>query len=190
MNSLDIVLLIIVGASVVTGFMAGFAKVGVGFAATIIGLLCGFWFYGIPASWLQDYLRSPAASNILGFFIIFVAIVIAGGIVGAILAKMFKWVGLSWLDRLLGSGFGFIRGMVLVVGIVTVITAFSPNPPPRVIVESKLMPYASTAGTVFAAIAPHDLKSSFRDSLDQLRQIWAEHVKPKHQPDKGKAEPI
>jgi membrane protein required for colicin V production len=189
-NSLDIVLLLIVVASVVTGFMAGFAKVGIGFAATIVGLLCGFWFYGIPAAWLHHYLRSPAVANILGFFCVFAACLLVGGVIGALLSKLFKWAGLSWLDRLMGGGFGLLRGAVLVVGVVTVITAFTPNPPPRVIVDSRVMPYASEAGTVFAALAPHELKYSFHQSLDLLRQIWAGHVKPPQHPERLKAVPL
>ena len=36
---------------------------------------------------------------------------IVGAIVGRILAKFFKWAGLSWLDRLLGGAFGVVRGL-------------------------------------------------------------------------------
>ncbi len=172
MNLLDFLLIIIVGYSVVTGFMAGLARVGIGFAATIVGVFCGFWFYGIPARFLNEYLRSETASNLLGFFVVFSAAVLAGGLLGRLLSSMFKWAGLSWLDRLLGAGFGFVRGTFLAVAVVTVITAFAPNPPPRFIVDSKIMPYATAAGNVFAAVAPHDMKESYRSSRAKLQRLW------------------
>lgn len=172
MNLLDFLLVIIVGYSVVTGFLAGFARVGIGFAATLIGILCGLWFYRMPGAFLEEYLRSATASNLLGFFLVFSIVVIAGGVLAKLLSSAFKWVGLSWLDRVLGAGAGFVRGVVLAVAIVTVITAFAPNPPPRFIVNSKVMPYATEAGNVLAALAPRELKSSYRQSLAHLRHIW------------------
>ena len=172
MNFLDLLLVIIVGYSVVTGFMAGFARVGIGFVATLFGVLFGFWFYRMPAAFLQEYLRSEPASNLLGFFFVFSVFVIAGGVLARILSSAFKWVGLSWLDRFLGAGAGFVRGAFLAVAIVTVITAFAPNPPPNFIVNSKILPYSSAAGSVFAATAPRQLKDSYRQSLAKLHSLW------------------
>lgn len=172
MNLLDFLLIVIVGYSVITGFTAGFARVGIGFVATLAGILFGLWFYRLPGGFLQEYLQSETAANLIGFFIVFFAMVVAGGLLAKILSAAFKWVGLNWLDRLLGAGAGFVRGAVLAVAIVTVITAFAPNPPPRFIVRSKIMPYATAASDVFAAIAPRELKESYHQSLDKLHNAW------------------
>lgn len=179
MNLLDFLLILIVGYSVVAGFIAGFARVGVGFAATLLGILCGFWFYGLPASFIDEYVRSHAASNLLGFFVVFSIVIIAGGLLGRALSRAFKWAGLGWLDRFLGAGFGFLRGVVLALAIVTVVTAFAPNPPPRFIVNSRVMPYASVAGRVFAALAPYELKTSYNQSLAELTRLWNRMDLPK-----------
>ena len=187
MNLLDFLLIIVVGYSVIGGFMAGFARVGIGFAATLMGVLFGFWFYRIPGAFLEEYLRSETASNLLGFFIVFSVFVLTGGLLAKILSNAFKWVGLSWLDRLLGAGAGFVRGTVLAVAVVTVITAFAPNPPPRFIVNSKIMPYASAAGNVLAAMAPRQLKDSYHQSLAKLHSIW-DNVNFQNRPGKLKGE--
>jgi membrane protein required for colicin V production len=171
-NLLDFILVVIVGYSIVGGFLAGFARVGIGFAATLLGILFGLWFYRMPGAYLEEYLQSPAAANVLGFFIVFMVFAVSGALVAKILSRLFKWVGLSWLDRLLGAGAGFVRGMVLAVAVVTVVTAFAPNPPPRVIVDSKVMPYATAAGNVFAAMAPRQLKDGYRQSLGKLNDVW------------------
>ena len=84
-NLLDIILVVIVAASVITGFLAGFARVGIGFLATIAGLLLGFWFYGIPAAWIHDHgVHSEAASNLLGFFLVFLACTTLGHALGEV----------------------------------------------------------------------------------------------------------
>ena len=57
MSLLDLLVVIVVGASVAAGFVAGFARVGIGFIAAILGVVFGFWFYGIPAGWVHRYMQ-------------------------------------------------------------------------------------------------------------------------------------
>ena len=44
---------------------------------------------------------------------------------------LFKWTGLSWLDRLLGGVFGLVRGSVIAVAFVAVLLAFTAKPLPQ-----------------------------------------------------------
>jgi membrane protein required for colicin V production len=174
---LDLLLGLIVGTSIFAGFVAGFARVGIGFCATIAGLLFGFWFYGAPAAWIHKYVSSQMASNLLGFFVVFFGFVAGGALIGKLLSKMFKWTGLSWLDRLLGAAFGFVRGSLIGVAFVAVLLAFSPKPLPNWMVDSKLLPYAVDASDLFAAMAPHALKEAFRSGLVEIRKDWDEEMK-------------
>jgi len=177
-NWIDWLLLIVVGSSVLSGLRAGFARVGVGFIATIVGIFCGFWFYGIAAAHVLDYVSSRAVANLIGFFAIFAAVLILGAIVGHILAKLFKWAGLSWLDRLLGGAFGLARGAVVAVALVTVLLAFSPSPPPRSVADSKWLPYLSGVSNVLAAMTPREIKEGFRETQDKAEKMWSEHRLP------------
>jgi len=175
-NWIDILLLLVIGFSVVSGFMAGFARVGIGFIATLLGIFLGLWCYGIAAEYIVDYVSSRAVANLIGFFVIFIGVVLIGAIVGSLLARLFKWIGLSWLDRLLGGGFGFVRGVVIAVAMVTVLLAFAPVPPPRSVVDSKLMPYMVDASNVLAAMTPREVKEAFRETRDKVKRAWAEHT--------------
>jgi membrane protein required for colicin V production len=179
LNWIDLLLLIVIGLSVLTGLAAGFARVGVGFIAMIVGLFCGFWFYGIVAAYVLDYVSSRAIASLIGFFVIFFGVLILGAILGRILAKFFKWVGLSWLDRLLGGAFGLVRGFVIAAGIVTVLLAFSPSPPPRSVVDSKLMPYVINVSELFAALTPHEIKDAFYATKDKVKAAWSQHTERK-----------
>lgn len=187
MNFLDVLLLVLIGWSVFRGFVAGFAREGIGFGASILGILFGFWFYGLPAAWIRDYFSSRVA-NLIGFLIVFVFVVLVGALVGRVLSNVFKWVGLSWMDRLLGAAFGLVRGAIVAVALVMVITAFAPAPPPKIIAESRVMPYVTDAASIMAAVAPRELKQNFHDSVDRLRRYWDEHVP--HRTEKLKAEPV
>jgi membrane protein required for colicin V production len=185
---LDLILVVMVGLSVATAFMAGFARAGIGFFAAIAGVLFGLWFYGIPAASIQRFVGSPTVSNVLGFFVVFLVFAAAGGLIGKLLSHAFKWTGLSWLDRLFGAAFGVVRGVLIAVAFVAVLMAFTPRPLPNYMVDSKLLPYVLEASDVCAALAPRSIKEAFRESVAEIRRVWDEQVHPKPKPELKKRE--
>jgi membrane protein required for colicin V production len=186
-NVLDLLLVLVIVSSVTTGFLGGFARVGVGFCAAVAGVLFGFWFYGIPGAWLNTYLHSDTASNLLGFLVVFFGFIVLGSIVGMLLAKFFRWTGLSWLDRLLGAAFGVVRGGLVAIAFVSVLVAFAPRPLPGWIVDSRLLPYVAGASGVAAALAPKAVTEAFHDTLTEIRRLWEEKLK-KLEPDDKKSQ--
>ncbi|MGH9593474.1 MAG: CvpA family protein, partial [Bryobacteraceae bacterium] len=181
MSLLDLLLAVIVGVSVVSGFVAGFARAGLGFIASIAGVLFGFWFYGVPGAKIHEHVKSVTFSNLLGFLVVFFLFVTVGALLGKLLAKLFKWTGLSWLDRLLGAGFGLVRGSLVALAFVAVLMAFTPKPPPHWMVGSFLLPYAIDASNVCAAVAPRELKDAVHDTMNEIRRAWDEEVQKSRQ---------
>jgi membrane protein required for colicin V production len=173
-NWIDILLVLVIAFSVLSGFTAGFARVGVGFIATVVGIFLGFWCYGVAGAYVLDYVSKREIADLIGFFAIFIGVVLVGALIGRLLAKLFKWIGLSWLDRLLGAGIGFIRGVVMAVALITVLLAFAPSPPPRSVVDSKLMPYMLDTSNVLAALTPREVKDAFWDTKEKVKKAWSE----------------
>jgi membrane protein required for colicin V production len=176
-NLLDILLGLIVISSVMAGFAAGFARVGIGFCATITGMVFGFWFYETPAAWIHKSISSQAVSKVLGFLVVFWAVLLVGELVAKAVAALFKWTGLSWLNRLLGGAFGFLRGALIGVAFAAVLLAFAPKPLPNWMVNSQLLPYAIDASDLCASIAPAALKDAFREGMQEIRKDWEEELK-------------
>jgi membrane protein required for colicin V production len=176
-NLLDLLLVVIVGASVVAGFMSGFARVGIGLLCAIFGMIFAFWFYGIPAVWIHKLINSMPLSNIFGFLFVFFAFVVAGALIGRIIAKLFKWTGLGWLDRLMGAAFGFLRGSLVAVALVAILLAFTPKPLPNWMIDSTAMPYAIEASHLVSEIAPSGIKDAVVESMNQIKKAWDEQVK-------------
>ena len=201
MSLLDLIVLVFIAASVVGGFVAGFARSGIGFLAAVFGVLCGFWFYGIPAATVHKYVHSVTASNLIGFFVVFFGLIFVGALIGKLLSKLFKWTGLSWLDRLMGAAFGLVRGALAAVAFIAVLLAFTPKPTPNWMVNSTVLPYAIDASNMLAALAPNVIKEAFRDSVREIRKIWDEQLrearlkleskkpKPEPEPEPKKEEP-
>lgn len=171
-NALDWVVIVIVGLSTFFGFRAGLTRVVIGFAAGVLGIILGFWFYQTPAAFFAGYFQSVTISSALGFLVVFGGVILLGGVLGRLLSAIFKWAGLTWLDRLLGAGAGFIRGMLVAVGIVTPLLAFATVPPPKFLSESQLAPYTVAFGHVIVAVAPARVREQFESRAELLKTLW------------------
>ncbi len=180
MNWLDIVLALILCLSVIGGLIGGFARVGIGFAAAVLGVLCGLWFHGSAGSFFLPYVSHKGIANFLGFVLIFLTFLVLGAIAGKLLALLLKWTGLSWLDRLLGAAFGFVRALVAAIAILMAIMAFAPNRPPRAVVESRLAPYFVDTAEFCASLAPREVREAVEDSCERTREAWSKTTGKDH----------
>jgi membrane protein required for colicin V production len=190
MNWLDIVLLIVLVGSVVTSFSTGLAREVVGLVSMVAALVLAIWFYGSAGAILLPYVSSPGIAHFCGFLIVFVGVLVAGALIGRVLGRMMKAAGLSFVDRLLGAGFGVVRGLLISIAFVLALLAFTPGKsPPTAVVHSRVAPYVIDAARVCAAIAPRELKDGFRKSYEQVKSIWGSALKKgiRELPDAGKA---
>jgi len=187
-NWLDLVLGLILAFSILGGFAKGIARTGIGFAAVIVGILCGMWFYGSVGAMMLGFVGSRPVANLIGFVAIFVFVLIVGGLIGGLIEKVLKFAHLSWLNRLLGAAFGVVRGMLICAVVVFVLMAFSAKPPPQSVAHSRLAPYAMTGARALAYAAPHDVRQGFHHSYEKVKQIWAEMFEKK--PRKAPAEQL
>src|ERR1035438_414965 len=163
MNWLDIVLAIILLASVVAGFRRGLSRQIIGLVSVVLALLLGIWFYGNIGYYLLPYASSRSLANAGGFAVVFCGVLLLGVLVSFVVGRFLKVTGLSVVDHLLGAGFGVLRGLVFAIAIIMGVMAFSRgDKPPETIVNSRLAPYVVDAARMFAAMAPHELKEGFR----------------------------
>ena len=173
MNWLDAVLLVLLAWSVVTAFRKGFTREVIGVISVIVGILAGAWFYGSLAAILLPYVSSRAAANFGGFLAVFCGILLLGAFVSFLVRKFLRLTGLSFFDRLLGAAFGLLRGALIGVALVTGIMAFSPaNQPPPAVVNSRVAPYMVDGARVVATVAPHELKTGFHKTYEQVQSAW------------------
>jgi membrane protein required for colicin V production len=172
MNLLDLLLAAIVAGSIIAGFRSGFTKSAFGLIATIAGILLGFWFYDVPATWYSGYFESRLATYALGFLTVFFAVVIAGTLLGHLFSAMFKAVGLKFMDRLAGAVFGLVRGALAATGIVVILLAALTRPVPAWMRGSVLLPYALDVSDLAASFAPPAVKAAVGGSIDEIKKAW------------------
>ncbi len=173
MNWLDFVLIAILLVSVFMSARKGFSREIIGLAAALFALVLGMWFYGLAGSFLLPYVSSARMANLIGFLLVVVAVLLCGGMLGWIVSRFLHTVGLSFFDRLLGAAFGLVRGLLFSVTLLTAFMAFGPQVDSKTasasVVHSRIAPWVLDASHAFVAIAPMELKSSFRKQYAQVK---------------------
>jgi membrane protein required for colicin V production len=173
MNWLDYVLLAILLCSVLLSARKGFSREIVGLAAAATALVLGMWFYGLAGSFLMPYVSSQRVANLIGFLLVVFAVMMLGGIVGWIINRFLRTIGLSFFDRLLGAAFGLVRGMLVAIALLTAYLSFGPEVDSRTVsasvLHSRIAPYVLDASHLVVAIAPMELKSSFAKQYAQVK---------------------
>jgi membrane protein required for colicin V production len=154
--------------NVVAAAMQGFFSEALTMAGLVVGYLAAAWQYHSMAAWLEQYLKNPWLAEVLGFLVIFFAIVILFGIAARIARWLMKEAGLSGLDRFLGALLGLLKGGLMVAVILMCMTAFAPTS--KLLANSQFAPYFLVVGRAAIWLAPSELRTRFYQGLDLLHQ--------------------
>jgi membrane protein required for colicin V production len=180
LNWLDFVLIAVLLASTVMSARKGFSREIIGLAAALFAIVLGMWFYGLAGSFIAPYTGSLRVANRIGFLLVVFAVLLGGGILGWIVNRFLRTIGLSFFDRLLGAVFGLLRGALVATAILTAVIAFGTwaesNSEPGAVVNSRIAPYLLRASRGFVALAPMELKSSFRKQYAQVEAALRKNV--------------
>ena len=110
MNIVDLILIIILIAAAVRGFVKGFFVEFASVAALILGILCAMLFSVYVRNWLTGVVSwRPDTIRIVAFLIIFISVVIVVHLIANLLEKFVQAIALGLLSRLGGAVFGVIK---------------------------------------------------------------------------------
>jgi len=172
-NWLDYLLIAILLFSAIMSARKGFSREIIGLAAAFFALVLGMWFYGLAGSLVAPYISSPRVANLIGFLLVVAAVLIAGGILGWIVNRFLRTIGLSFFDRLLGAAFGVLRGLLIAMALVTAFMAFGPyegsGTASAAMIHSRIAPYVLNASRLVVAMAPMELKSGFQQQYANIK---------------------
>jgi len=102
---------------------------------------------------------------------IFLGVMLAGGLLGFLARRLLKAAMLGWADRLGGAAVGFAAAMLAAALIVLPVVAYSPWGA-RALADSRLAPYIAVVAEVATSLAPEDLSSRYRERVRDLRRYW------------------
>ena len=168
MTVLDWIICALLIFSVITAAIQGFFSEALTTAGLIVGYIVAAWQYRRLAEWFESFLKNPWLAEILGFLIIFFAILLLFGIAARIARWIMKEAGLSGFDRFLGALLGLLRGGLMVAVILMGMTAFEPAS--KLLHDSELAPYFLVIGRAAIWLAPTELRARFFQGLDLIHQ--------------------
>src|SRR6201993_1116959 len=163
MTLVDWIVIIILLCAVLAGLAQGFFRSVCSLGGLILGLVIAAWNYGHLANLLIPLVRIPAVANTIAFLLIAIVVSALIGLIGNLLAKAFRLLGLGWLDSLAGGIFGLLQGVVLVVIGLLVVVAFFPQA--HWIAEARLPRMFFGACHVSSNITPSELGERVRAGL-------------------------
>ena len=118
MNELDWAILIVLALSTIVGVTRGVVREILSIVGWVIGIVFAIRFSPELAAYIPLESLGPAIRTIIAAVLICVLCVFAIGLLGTILRKMLEVARISAEDRVLGSVFGFLRGVVFVCAVV------------------------------------------------------------------------
>lgn len=169
----DLIIVIVMVLSVLGGLSQGFFRSVFSLGGLILGLALAEWNYPIVAAPIKPLIHDEQIADILAFLLIAVLVMAIAGIIGAMLAKTFKTIGLGCLDRLAGGVFGFFQGMLLVTLAILVTVAFYPQA--HWLVEAKLPRHFFAACHLSTHMSTDQLSQRVRVGLRVLEEqtpVW------------------
>lgn len=121
MSILDIILAIILVASLIHGLVKGFTEQVIAIVAILAGTWAALKFTNVVCNFIQPLLGAPVNFlKVLVFILMLVLVILIFKLIGKLIQASIRFITLGWLDRLLGAVFGLLKAAI-VLGILAVI---------------------------------------------------------------------
>lgn len=140
MSVIDYIIIAIIAFSVLVSLLRGFFREALSLTSWILGFIVASQFYPNLASFFTQ-IQSEYIRNGVAIAILFVATLIAGGVVSYVVAQLVDKTGLSGTDRVLGACFGFLRGVLLVAALLFFVDTFTNVKQTEMWKSSQLIPH-------------------------------------------------
>ena len=171
MNFFDIVVIIIIAFCLVRGAFRGFVRE----VASIAGVVAGFYgastYYPLVGDLFTPWIGGATLRNSLGFFLLFLLIVVVVGLVATLIRYVLKIVFLGWVDRFCGMVFGSAKGVLICVVIFIMATTFAPSGADW-FTTSRFSPYLAEVSQWASLLVDDDIQKRFQLKMEGMKKLW------------------
>jgi membrane protein required for colicin V production len=141
MTSVDLVIVFLTLISALVGVWRGFAVESLSLLSLLAAIGLAWTFAGTLEPALGSWASAVEVRLWTARVIIFVIVLVIGGLVSWVARKLIRHTGLSGLDRTLGAAFGILRAAVL-LGLSVIVLQFVEVDQEAWWQEARLRPYA------------------------------------------------
>lgn len=109
----DVVIAVAILISVAVGIFRGFVKEAISIVTLLVALWAAMNFGAYAGRWSESWIASEGLQVWVGRILVFVVILVVGGLIGWMFSRLVRLSALNGTDRSLGALFGFGRGVLL-----------------------------------------------------------------------------
>ncbi len=126
MNSIDIIIIAIVGLSGILGIYWGIIRQVLSIVGLVAGIVLASRYGPAVADWLSSFISDDRVAQAIGFFGVLLGTSALASFLASLLHRFAGLLFLGWADHLAGGVLGAVQGSMFVVVLLT-IAAASPN---------------------------------------------------------------
>lgn len=150
MTGFDIIVLLIVGVAAVGGFLRGFVQEVLSLVAWVIAVVCIRYFHTDTTAFLHGFIGTPSGAAVLAFALLLIIPLVAVRLVASTAGKMSRNSVLGPFDRVLGFGFGAVKGAIVVVMAFSILvlgydTVWGPSGRPTWMTTARTYPFVNAS---------------------------------------------
>lgn len=104
--------------SILIGVLRGFTREVLGLLSWILAIIAALLLAPQTVGWLEPHIATPSIRIAASYALVFFGVLVLGAIVTSIVSMLVRKSPLSGVDRMVGGGFGLLRGVVIALGVV------------------------------------------------------------------------
>jgi membrane protein required for colicin V production len=166
MNWIDWAIVAIVGLSTALSIKRGFVKEAFSLLAWVAAFLVATAFSARFSAQLAVLIVNDSLRYATAYVLLFAATIMLGSLFTAVVVELIKVSGLGAADRMLGTLFGFLRGLVVVLVLLFVTRSVVPTKDQQGVEQSVLVPHMS--------FVEQWARENFSDLANRGRKSWLE----------------
>jgi membrane protein required for colicin V production len=143
MTWVDWTIISVLVASIGLSLWRGFTREALSLLGWILGFVIASRYSPSLAVYFSSLVSSAVISQVLAFLTVMALCLIVAALIARLMKSLLAAVGLSFFDRVLGSVFGFVRGIVILLIASYALTLLMPQSQ-QAMQNSVLVPYLDT----------------------------------------------
>ncbi len=145
-NAADWAIIVILGLSILLSLWRGFIREAASLAGWIAAFVIANMFVTEMAAVLSQWIVNVTGRYVAAYALLFAGTLVMVGVLGKIGAQLVRATGLTLLDRLLGTAFGFARGIIIILVLVYLLRQLAPPQNLEWLDKAELMPHVDMLG--------------------------------------------
>lgn len=150
MTGFDIIVLLVVGIAAVGGFMRGFVQEVLSLAGWFLAVFAVRYLHTDLTAFLYGWIGTPSGAAVLAFALLLLIPYAAMKLIAGRFGKATRNSVLGPFDRVLGFGFGAVKGVIIAVMAFSILvlgydTVWGPSGRPSWITTSRTYPFINAS---------------------------------------------